>query len=120
MVIRRVEWGDPVGARGKGKNSSPRLVLDLEKQGSKVSSLQWLRKRPKFRGIPRLVLEQAEEKGQIPPFVSSSASEKFYQRSRPRPRPRQMTPREPLHSRQMNDFITYLATHYLIACALPE
>ena len=76
------------------QNSSPRLVLDLEKQGSKVSSLKWLRKRPKFRGIPRLVLEKAEEKGKIPRLVSSS--KKFYQRSRPRPRPRQMTPREPL------------------------
>ena len=78
------------------QNSSPRLVLDLEKLGSKVSSLKWLRKRPKFRGIPRLVLEKAEEKGKIPRLVSSSTSEKFYQRSRPRPRPRQMTPREPL------------------------
>ena len=53
----------------------PRLVLDLEKQGSKVSSLKWLRKRLKFWGIPRLVLEKAEEKGKIPRLVSSS--EKF-------------------------------------------
>ena len=38
-----------------------------------------MRKRPKFRGIPRLVLEKAEEKGKIPCLVSSS--EKFYQSS---------------------------------------
>ena len=78
----------PRNGRGMRQNSSPRLVLDLEKQGSKVSSLKWLRKRPKFRGIPRLVLEKAEEKGKIPRLVSSSTSEKFYKRSRPRPRPR--------------------------------
>ena len=47
----------------------PRLVLDLEKQGSKVSTIKWLRKRPKFRGIPRLVLKKAEEKGKIPCLV---------------------------------------------------
>ena len=82
--------------RGMTKNSSPRLVLDLKTQRSKVSSLKGPRKRSKFRGIPRLVLEKAEEKGKIPRLVSSSTSEKFYQRSRPRPRPRQMTPREPL------------------------
>ena len=86
----------PPNGQGMRQNSSPRLVLDFEKQGSKVSSLKWLRKRPKFRGIPCLVLEKAEEKGRIPRLVSSSTSKKFYQRSRPRPRPRQMTPREPL------------------------
>ena len=83
----------PRNGRGMGQNSSPRLVLDLEKQGSKVSSLKWLRKRLKFRGIPRLVLEKAEEKGKIPRLASSSTSGKSYQRSRTRPR--QMTPREP-------------------------
>ena len=62
----------PRNGRGMGQNSSPRLVLDLEKQGSKVSSLKWQRKRPKFRGIPRLVLEKAEEKRNIPRLVSSS------------------------------------------------
>ena len=51
------------------KKSSPRLILVLEKQGSKVLSLKWLRKRPKFRGIPRLVLEKAKEKGKIPRLV---------------------------------------------------
>ena len=84
----------PRNGRGMRQNSSHRLVLDLEKQGSKVSSLKWLRKRPKFRGIPRLILKKAEEKGKIPRLVSSS--EKFYQRSRPWPRPRQITPWEPL------------------------
>ena len=69
--------------KAEGKGKIPRLVLDLEKQGTKVSSLKWLRKRPKFRGIPRLVLKKAEEKGKIPRLVSSSTSEKFYQRSRP-------------------------------------
>ena len=64
----------PRNGRGMGQNSSPRLVLDLEKQGSKVSSLKWQRKRPKFRGIPCLVLEKAEEKGKIPRLVSSSTS----------------------------------------------
>ena len=51
-----------------------RLVRNLEKQGSEVSSFKWLRKRPKFRGIPHLVLEKAEEKGKIPRLVSSSTS----------------------------------------------
>ena len=72
----------PRNGRGMRQNSSPRLVLDLEKQGSKVLSLKWQRKRPKFRGIPRLVLEKAEEKGKIPrlvlgkilPKVSTSSS----------------------------------------------
>ena len=67
----------PRNGRGMRQNSSPRLVLDLEKLGSKVSSLKWLRKRPKFRGIPRLVLEKAEEKGKIPRLVSSLTSEKL-------------------------------------------
>ena len=76
------------------QNSSPCHVLDLEKQGLKVSSSKWLRKRQKFRGIPRLILEKAKEKGKIPRLISSSTLEKFYQRSRPCPC--QMTPREPL------------------------
>ena len=38
----------PRNGRGMRRNSSPRLVLDLKKQGSKVLSLKRLRKRPKF------------------------------------------------------------------------
>ena len=51
----------------------PCLVLDLEKQGSKVLSLKWLRKRLKFQGISHLVLEKAEER------------EKLFASFRPRP-----------------------------------
>ena len=80
--------------------SSPCLVLNLEKQGSKVSSLKWLRKRPKFGGISHLFLKKAEEKGKIPPLISSNTSENFYQRSRPRPCPCKMTPQEPLVTEQ--------------------
>ena len=50
--------------------------------------LKMAEKRPKFWGIPRPVLKNAEEKGKIPHLVSSSTSEKFYQRSHPWPRPR--------------------------------
>ena len=97
------------------QNSSPRLVLDSEKQGSKVSSLKWLRKRPKCRGIPCLILKKAEEKRKIPRLVLSSTSEIFYQRSRPRPRPRQMTPRENLLRRptmRMAQFWWIIAMHW--------
>ena len=59
----------PQNGRGMRQNSSTRLVLDLKKQGSKVSSLKWMRKRPKFRRIPCLVLEKAGEK-----FLASSHS----------------------------------------------
>ena len=73
----------PRNGRGMSQNPSPRLVLDLKKQGSKVSSLKWLRKMPKFRGIPRLVLEKVKflasprlvlDLWKILPEVSNSSS----------------------------------------------
>ena len=72
MVVRVVLEVLSRYRNGRGQGKIPRLVL--EKQGSKVSSLKWPRKRPKFRGIPRLVLEKAEEKGKNPRLVSSSTS----------------------------------------------
>ena len=70
-MLRRSEKAFACVRNGRGmrQNSLPRLVLDREKQGTKVSSLKWLRKRTEFRGIPRLVLEKAEEKGKIPRLV---------------------------------------------------
>ena len=76
-------WFRPATARypahfGQGMRQNSSSCLVLEKQGSRVSSLKWLRKRQAFWGIPHLLLDL----GKILP--------------RPWPRPCQMTPREPL------------------------
>ena len=57
----------PRNSRKMRQNFSPRLVLN--KHGPKVSSFRWSRKRSKFRGIPRHVLEMAEKKGKTPRLV---------------------------------------------------
>ena len=64
----------PRNGWGMRQNSSPRLVLDHEKQGSKVSSLKWLRKGQNSDEF--LVLSSKRPRKR----------EKFLASSRPRPR----------------------------------